>query len=123
MQPLYDRNCNLVAWLDEEEKIYIFDTNMNWIAFVCKHNVFTTKNAKWLGPVKNGTFFDTKGQVVLWNPDSPIESIGTPNAPYPPYIPYTPYRPARPYTPATPYTPGTPRNGWSKLTVSDWASE
>jgi len=76
-----------------------------------------------LGPVINGTFLDTEGRVILWNPESPIESISRPIAPHTPHIPYAPHRPYRPHTPFRPHKPGTPINGWSKLAFSHWISE
>ncbi|PEI77401.1 4-fold beta flower protein [Bacillus wiedmannii] len=121
MKPLYTKNCDLVAWLNDEKR-HIFDRNMNWIAFVSGSNVFSAQDAKWLGPIRNITLFDTNGRAILWNPNSPIGSMGTPITPYKPYIPNKPYKPYKPYTPRIPHTPRTPMNGWSPLTFSEWAN-
>lgn len=32
LKPLFDKNCKLIAWIEPNE--HIFDTNMNWIAYI-----------------------------------------------------------------------------------------
>lgn len=118
MEPLFDKNCSLVAWIEDYK--YIFDIHMNWIAFVVEDNVFASKNCEWLGPINDYNCLDKTGKVVAWNPDHEVKGSSVPYTPYTPYKPYAPHTPYTPCTPYTPYTPYTPLGGWSKLKWEDW---
>ncbi|UOK57383.1 hypothetical protein MGI18_23175 [Bacillus sp. OVS6] len=122
MEALFDKDCQLVAWLDAENE-NIFDTNMNWIAFLSEDNIFSSTTKKWLGVYNKLACYDTTGRIVAWNPESPFEGMGTPNRPYSPYTPYTPYTPYKPYTPYTPYRPNTPYRGWSEISFNKWRNQ
>lgn len=111
MQPLYNKNVDLIGWFDG---VHVFDTNMNWVAFVVNDNAWSSKDLSWIGPVIDLNFLDNHGKVFAWNPDCEIKGCYNPLKPYTPYRPYKPYRPYRPYTPYKPYKPYAPLNGWSQ---------
>ena len=49
LKPLFDKNCKLIAWIEPNE--HIFDTNMNWIAYISNGHAWSTKTNTWMGPV------------------------------------------------------------------------
>ncbi len=122
MEPLYDSKVSLVGWLDADG--YIFDTSMNWVAFVADGNAWSSSTLQWLGPVLQSNCLDRTGKVVAWSPDHPVDGSWTPNPPV-----LTPPRPVRPATPSTlstpwtPCTPWTPTGGWSPLSWQAWLSQ
>ena len=64
MIPQFDRDANLVGWYDGEE--HVFDTNMDWVAFVASDNTWSASTENWLGPLNGSTFLDTDGKPVAW---------------------------------------------------------
>ncbi|GAH33871.1 unnamed protein product, partial [marine sediment metagenome] len=49
MEPLFDKDCELVGWIDPMR--HIFDTNMNWVAYISNGHVWSSETENWLGPV------------------------------------------------------------------------
>jgi hypothetical protein len=49
LHALYERYCNHVAWLWKDQ--YLFDTEMNWLAFIDNKQVWSKEALKWLGPL------------------------------------------------------------------------
>lgn len=51
LYPLFDRECTLVAWIDPNR--HIFNTDMQWIAYISSNHVWSSDTGNWLGPVRN----------------------------------------------------------------------
>ncbi len=117
--PLFDKDANLAAWLDDTRD-YLFNTDMEWIAFLKNDHIFSAKDATWLGPIRGTVCMDTRGRVMLWGQGARISGMGTPACPARPARPSAPARPARPATPPRPARPATPLYGWSPLYFRDW---
>lgn len=63
MEPLYDANVNLVGWIEPGH--HIFDTNMNWLAYVAGDHAWSANGGNWCGPVVDATTcLDRSGRVV-----------------------------------------------------------
>ena len=75
MQPLFGSNCDWVGWISGE---HIFDTDMNWVAYLTDGHAWSAETGKWLGPVNGGMCLDTRGQVVAWTPGGSITGTATP---------------------------------------------
>lgn len=65
MTPLFTPDCVLVGWLEDNE--HIFDTNLNWVAFVDDGHAWSANACHWLGPVNDGCLLDTLGKVVAFS--------------------------------------------------------
>ncbi|TJY40769.1 hypothetical protein E5161_16625 [Cohnella pontilimi] len=120
LQALYDRYCTHVAWLERNR--YIYDTDMNWLAFIHnKHQVWTKGTVRWAGTINGVICLDQEGKVVAWGVGQKI--AGDPSIQKKPkYVPKQPPEPAgvlRPLLPNPPI-PGTPLLGWSPLTFEEW---
>ena len=115
LKPLFDKNCKLIAWIEPNE--HIFDTNMNWIAYISNGHAWSTKTNTWMGPVKDMTCLDTNGKVFAWNPDCEIEGSIKPMRPM---KPMKPMRPMRPMRPMKPMRPMRPLGGWSSIHFEEW---
>ena len=111
MIAIFDKDTNLVGWLSDE-KNNVFDTDMNWVAFICRDmSVWNVSKKSWVGHIYGSNIRDTSGKTIYWNPDTPVENTYAPYQPYTPYTPYTPYRPHKPYTPV---------GGWSDLSWNEF---
>ena len=40
LYPLFDKDCNLIAWLDSSKNI--FDTDMQWIAYISSNHIWSS---------------------------------------------------------------------------------
>lgn len=121
MYPLYTPQVELVAWLDDAGNI--FDSNMNWIAFISDNNVFSSVSIGWLGIIKDKTILDQSGKPFLWNPDSDILSMSKPFRPFKPFKPFAPFKPFKPFTPFKPFKPFVPSGGWSSHNFDSWKNQ
>lgn len=116
MNPLFNNQAQLVGWLTDDRK-HIFDTNLNWVAFVDNNNsIWTTKNKKYAGVLYGNNVRDTIGKTAFWNPETQIKNSLKPLNPLRPLSPLRPLRPLKPLNPLTPLKPLTPLGGWSTLT-------
>ena len=115
MTPLFNSQTQLVGWLADNKK-YIFDTNLNWVAFIDNNNIWTTKNKNWVGVLYGNNIRDTFGNTAFWNPDTPIENSLKPLNPLKPLTPLSPLKPLKPLNPLRPLKPLTPIGGWSIMT-------
>lgn len=79
MNSLFDKNCNLVGWVKNYR--YIFDTKMNWIAFIVNKNVFSVKTINWLGTINKYNCLDKQGEVVAWDLKHRIQGAPKPFKP------------------------------------------
>ena len=121
MFPLFNKNCDLVAWVEPDE--HIFDTDMNWVAYISNEHAWSVQTGNWLGPVIGLTFLDQNGKPVAWNPEQSIETTLRPIRPVRAIRAIRPIRPIRPVRPIRPIRPVTPVGGWSALTWQQWLSE
>ncbi|WP_426482200.1 4-fold beta flower protein [Chryseobacterium sp. R2ACT005] len=107
MTPLFNKDTDLVGWLSEDKK-NIFDTAMNWVAFVASDSsVWNVNKKNWCGHLYGNNIRDYTGKTLFWNPDTPISNTSPPYRPYTPFTPFIPFRPFQPFTPV---------GGWSSLT-------
>ena len=85
MKPLFNKDCNLVGWIDPGN--HIFDTNMNWVAYISNGHAWSVQNGNWLGPVNGFNCLDQTGKPVAWSPDQDIEGTMKPIRPMRPMRP------------------------------------
>ena len=116
--PLFDKDCDLVAWIDPGKSI--FDLDMNWVAYIANNNLWSAKTNEWIGPISGLLCFDAKGKPVLWNPKENVRAILPPLRPLNPLRPLTPLKPLKPLKPLRPLRPLTPLGGWSVLSYYSW---
>lgn len=121
LEPLFNCNCELVAWIDPGKNI--FDTNMDWVAYISKENVWSSKTRRWLGPIKDLVCLDTRGKVFAWGKDSEIKGATHPLRPSTAIRPARPCRPPIPPKPTRPCRPVRPLGGWSNLSFEDWLNQ
>ena len=74
--PLFDKDCEHAGWLDPGK--YIYDADMNFIAFIINSNAWSVETGNWLGPVQGLLCYDTNGKLMFWNPKEKITGIVTP---------------------------------------------
>lgn len=117
MTPIFDPHADLLGWFDGE---HVFDTELNWVAFIDDGHVFSADSLEWLGPLHEGSFLDTHGKPVAWLTGSSPSSTLAPLRPLIPLRPLTPLTPLMPLTPLKPLVPLTPLGGWSILDWSEW---
>lgn len=118
LRPLFDKKCNLVAWIDPDK--YIFDTKLKWVAYIYDGHAWSCKNGNWLGPVHGLLCLNKAGKPIAWNPDEPIYGTKRPDRPAraarPPRYGHYP-KPTRPSRPAH---PAMPAGGWARGSISAW---
>ncbi|WP_376786134.1 4-fold beta flower protein [Stutzerimonas kunmingensis] len=119
--PLFDKDCDLVGWILPGE--HIFDTQLNWLAFITDGHAWSSVSGNWLGPVHDLLCLDGFGHPIAWNPANRVAGIGRP--PRPPRAPKAPRppRPASPPKPPRPARPATPVGGWSQFGFPAWAAQ
>ena len=118
LDPLFDKDITLVAWIDPGRDI--FNVNLDWVAYISNRNIWSSCLNKWLGIIDGRTCIDRWGGVVAWNPKDPIRSWRR-HIPRP-LSPISPLRPLRPLRPLIPLRPLRPlvRHQWSNLTFNEW---
>lgn len=79
LQPLFDKNSELIGWVDPGK--HIFNTNMEWIAYLSQGQSWSSKTGNWMGPVNGLVCLDTRGKVIAWNPKEKIEGSSRPMRP------------------------------------------
>src|SRR5947208_92396 len=79
MIALYDPEVLLVGWLEPDQ--HIFDTGMNWAAFISNGHAWSSQTGNWLGPIHGVNCLDRQGRVVAWSPAGPIEGTLAPITP------------------------------------------
>ena len=82
MKPLFSPRCDLLGWIDPGAAI--FDTEMNYVAFVADGHAWSPLDCNWLGSVDVLTVFDRSGRAVAWNPGVPCPAFpaGTHRTPH-----------------------------------------
>jgi hypothetical protein len=118
MKPLFSPRCDLLGWIDPGAAI--FDTAMNYVAFVADGHAWSPLDCDWLGFVDVLTVFDRSGRAVAWSPERPLSGLALQAPVGRPMRPKTPMRPKRPLQPVRPLFPKTPLTGWSPLSFEEW---
>ena len=121
MIPLFDSESELVGWFDGE--LYVYDTDMNWVAFIAGDHAWSSETGEWLGPLHGLTFLDQAGKPVAWSTKQAPSGTLPPLRPLTPLMPLAPLTPLTPLTPLQPLQPLTPLGGWSDMTWQDWISQ
>jgi hypothetical protein len=118
MTPLFDRLSELRAWTDGKN---IWNTEMEWSAYLADGHAWAADSDNWLGPVANGCLCDVFGRCLLWSQTA----AGTfaPLRPLQPLRPLRPLRPLQPLRPLRPLTAMAPLEGWSTLTFETWLAQ
>lgn len=119
--PLFDKECELVGWVKLND--YIWDIDMNYVAFIHDGQAWSADNCNWLGPVKGLLCYDTLGKVVAWNPTESIIKVNSPNRPFIPVKPVIPISPVKPIAPVSPIKPIVFRSVWSSYSFNSWLSQ
>lgn len=117
MEPLFDLNCELVGWIDPGN--HIFDTDMNWVAYIANDHAWSSQTGNWLGPVNGLNCLDQTGKPIAWNPNESVEGSMRSMRPMRAMRAMRPMRPMLPMRPMRPMRPMTPMGGWSQM---DWAA-
>ena len=115
---LFDKDCDLVGWINPGE--HIFDTDMDWVAFIANNHAWSAETGNWLGPVKGLLCLDTSGKPVAWNPKERVAGTSSPSKPSKALKPSKPSRPSKPSTPSRPSKPSAPSGGWSSHSFFGW---
>ena len=68
LKPLFDKDSELVAWIDPDK--HIFDTDMDWVAYISNGHARSAESGNWCGPVSGHTCLDQSGRVIAWSPGS-----------------------------------------------------
>lgn len=121
IQPLFNNVCTHVGWIDQGR--YLFDRDMNWVAYIERNNGWSCTTNEWLGPVNGTICMDRSGRVVSWGIGQKL--IGDPfnhRKPAPPRMPNPPQSHLRPML-TTPPIPAAPLGGWSVLSFEDWLNQ
>lgn len=121
LYPLFDKSCALVGWISPRENI--FDTNMDWVAYVSSGHAWSAETGNWLGAVAGLLCRDQDDKPVAWNPGEALTGTPRPARPARAARAARPARPARPATPARPALPATPAGGWSAKTFFAWLDQ
>ena len=109
LYPLFDKDCNLIAWLDPSKNI--FDTDMQWIAYISSNHIWSSYSGNWLGPIEGTVCYDTNGKVFAWSNNGSLHGKARPARPARAARHARPARPARSARPARPARPATPAGG------------
>lgn len=121
LYPLFDKECDLVGWISPGQ--HIFDTDMEWVAYISRNHAWSAESGDWLGAVRGLICLDQAGCPVAWNPKEVVTGTAKPATPARAARAARPARPARPATPARPARPATPAGGWSKLSFFGWFAQ
>ena len=111
MEPIYNRNGSMVAWLRDD---VIYDISLKPCAFIRNETVFTYL-PHHIGRFDCGFFRDKSGRVVAFISGATGGAI--PPAPKIPPSPPVPSAPTAPPAPSAPPAPPASSSKWSSL---DW---
>jgi len=118
---LFNPSSNLVGWMSPGD--HIFDTNMNWAAYIENGHTWSVNSDNWLGPIEENSCLDRNGNVVAWSTEGNIPGTVNPVKPVKPVRPVKPVSPVKPVDPVKPVKPVTPVGGWSNLSWEQWLSQ
>src|SRR6056297_958922 len=109
MEALFDKELALVGWL--HQKNYIFDTEMNCVAYISSNHVWSLITKEWIGAIQGYTCFDPLGKPIAWNPKEFPTGIAKPKKPKKKIYRKPKIRPKRPELPEIPKKPLRPIGG------------
>lgn len=121
MTPLFSPDCDLVGW--KQDGNHIFDTDMNWVAYISNGHVWSAQSGNWLGPIHGGCVLDHAGKVVAWSSGQPVSGTMAPMRPMKAMRAMSPMRPMRPMMPMRPMRPMVPMGGWSSNSWASWIAQ
>lgn len=121
MTPLFSPEVTLVAWLEGDR--FIFDLDLDPIAFIKNRYVFSYPDCNWLGSVEGTTMQDRRGKPVAFSPANRPKARLPTLKPLKPLRPLKPLKPLRPLQPLAPLKPLTPLGGWSGLSFAAWINQ
>lgn len=121
LYPLFDKDCELVAWINPNK--HIFDTSMNWVAYVSNGHAWSSETGNWLGPVRGLICLDQAGKPVAWHPKEKVSGTTRRARPARATRKARPPRPTRPARPARPTRPASPAGGWSSHSIYAWLGQ
>ena len=115
MEPIYDRNGQVVAWFRDNE---ILSGSGQYAAFINQDSIISYSGKGHLGWFEDGVFWNQNFQAVgmLRGNTSSISKPGLGGVPGRPGVGG---RPGRPGVPGTPGKPGR-SNSWSATAWRDW---
>lgn len=122
LDPLYDKNVNFVGWL--EDRSYVFDRNLKWVAYIFNNYVWAVKTQKWIGELRGTNLLDRDGKIVAWSTNGPV--IGALDPVEEPLDIGLPLMPAPPLIEGIPLNPGfapEPIGEWSPLSFTQWLNQ
>jgi hypothetical protein len=119
--PLFDKDCDLVAWISPNA--HIFDTDMNWVAYISNGHAWSSETGNWLGPVIGLLCLNQSGQPVAWNPKEGVKGTSRPSRPSRASRASRPSRPSSPSRPSRPSRPSTPSGGWAAESFFAWLGQ
>lgn len=122
MIALFNKNSELVGWMKDTHD-HIFDTDMNWIAYIRNGHAWSANSGNWIGPINGTNCLDKNGKVVAWNPSQTVKGSVRSVRPVRAVRSIRPIRPVRPVRPIRPIRPVTPVGGWSNQTFIQWISQ
>ena len=73
LYPLFDKDCNLIAWLDSSKNI--FDTDMQWIAYISSNHIWSSSSGNWLGPIEGTVCYDMEVGRVTHTVHLPVKFL------------------------------------------------
>lgn len=122
LDPLYDKKANFVGWLLEDR--YVFNKDLEWVAYIYNNFVWATKTRVWIGELKGTNLLDRDGRIVAWSTSGPVVGgIGYAEAPLPIGPPIIPALPIIDDVPLNPGFAPEPAGEWSKLTFKAWLNQ
>ena len=122
MVALFDKNSELVGWVSDNHD-HIFDTNMNWAAYIRNGHAWSAHTGNWCGPINGFNCLDQSGKVVAWNPGQAVQGSISPIQPVRAVRAVQPVKPVRPVSPVRPIRPITPIGGWSTVSFNAWVNQ
>lgn len=121
MFALFDKDCDLVGWIEPDR--HLFDADMNWVAYISGGNAWSAETGNWLGAAPGLLLRDQSGRPVAWNPKEQVTGTARPARPARAARAARPARPTRPARPARPVRPATPAGGWSPMSFWAWLAQ
>ena len=122
MLPLFDQETELVGWLNANDG-NVFDTEVQWVAFVQNGHAWSAETGNWLGAVNGITMLDQDGRPVAWSTEQAPKGTMKPPTPPPPMMPLKPLTPLNPFNPLQPMHPLIPIGGWSDMSWEEWIKQ
>lgn len=121
MEALFNKDRDLVGWLHQSH--YIYDTQMNCVAYTSNNHVWSLITDEWIGAIQGLTCFDPLGKPIAWNPKEFPSGIAKPRKPRKKISRKPRVKPKCPESPKIPKVPLRPIGGWSGMTWEEWLNQ